>query len=160
MNKVLKLLLEHENLNTSQMAEILGIQEKDIQEEFEKLKSEKILLGWHPILHPDTDAKNRVRAVIEVKITPERHGGFNRIAQRISRFDEVQSCCLMSGTYDLMVIVKGPTLPSVATFVSEKLATLQGVLSTSTHFLLRSYKEQGYCIDIDGKQSDKPVISP
>ena len=79
--------------------------------------------------------------VIEVKITPERGGGFNRLAERLSRFEEVESCYLMSGSYDLLIFVSGPSLQRVAGFVSEKLSTLEGVLSTSTHFMLRSYKE-------------------
>jgi DNA-binding Lrp family transcriptional regulator len=81
--------------------------------------------------------------VIEVKITPERGGGFDRLAERIAKYAEVNSCYLMSGGYDLLVIVEGNSLREVATFVSEKLATIQGVLSTATHFMLKPYKEQG-----------------
>jgi DNA-binding Lrp family transcriptional regulator len=81
--------------------------------------------------------------VIEVKITPEREGGFNRLAERIAKYNEVTSCYLMSGGYDLLVFVEGKNLRDVATFVSEKLATVQGVLSTATHFMLKPYKEQG-----------------
>ena len=92
-----------------------------------------------------------VRAVIEVRITPERGGGFNRLAERISRFDEVESCYLMSGGYDLLVFVNGSSLQKVAAFVSEKLSTIEGVLSTATHFLLRSYKEQGFLLDVQGR---------
>ena len=85
--------------------------------------------------------------MIEVKVTPERGGGFNRFAERIARFDEVESCYLMSGGYDLLIFVKGPSLQKVAAFVSEKLSTVEGVLSTSTHFMLRCYKEQGFLLD-------------
>jgi len=84
-----------------------------------------------------------VRAVIEVKITPERGGGFDRLAERIAKYAEVNSCYLMSGGYDLLVVVEGKTLRELATFVAEKLATIQGVLSTATHFMLKPYKEQG-----------------
>ncbi len=84
-----------------------------------------------------------MRAVIEVKITPEREGGFNRVADRIAKFQEVKSCYLMSGSYDLLVEVEGPDLKHAAAFVSQKLSTIQGVLSTATHFVLKPYKEQG-----------------
>ena len=84
-----------------------------------------------------------MRAVIEVKITPERGGGFDRLAERIAKYREVRSCYLMSGGYDLLVVVEGSNLREVATFVSEKLATIQGVISTATHFMLKPYKEQG-----------------
>ena len=101
-----------------------------------------------------------VRAVIEVRITPERGGGFNRLAERISRFDEVESCYLMSGAYDLLVFAVGNNLREVASFVSERLASVEGVLSTATHFMLRAYKEQGYLLLSSGEGSDKPAVSP
>ena len=101
-----------------------------------------------------------VRAVIEVKVTPERGGGFNRFAERIARFDEVESCYLMSGAYDLLVFVKGPSLQKVASFVSEKLSSIEGVLSTSTHFMLRCYKEQGYLLEGGEAQSSRLNVAP
>jgi DNA-binding Lrp family transcriptional regulator len=100
-----------------------------------------------------------VRAVIEVKITPERGGGFDRLAARIAKYDEVHSCYLMSGTYDLLVIVEGNTLREVATFVSEKLATIQGILSTATHFMLKPYKEQGVLM-VPEKSEERLAVTP
>jgi len=160
MNEVLKLLIEGETLSAEQMAEILGSDKVSVERELEKLRKDNILLGWRPILHPNVGMQNLVRAVIEVKITPEREGGFDRTAERISRFDEVDSCYLMSGSYDLMVIVKGNDLHEVAAFVTEKLATMSGVLSTATHFLLRAYKETGYLTGRERIDPDKPAISP
>jgi len=160
MNEVLKTIIEGENLSTAQIGEILGMDESAVEEELNKLRDNNILLGWRPILNPEAVEKERVRAVIEVKISPEREGGFDRTSERISRFDEVESCYLMSGGYDLLVIVKGDNLHKVAAFVSEKLATLSGVLSTATHFLLRSYKEQGYYLGDKGHGTDKPAVSP
>ena len=160
MNEVLKTLLEGESLSTAQIGDILGMDENTVEEELNKLKDKNILLGWRPILNPEALERDRVRAVIEVKISPEREGGFDRTSERISRFDEVESCYLMSGGYDLMVIVKGDNLHKVAAFVSEKLATLSGVLSTATHFLLRAYKEQGYCLSEKRHGTDKPAVSP
>lgn len=160
MNDVLKLLLEGESLSAEQMAEILGSDKASVEKELKKLQEENIILGWRPILHPNAGAKDIVRAAIEVKITPEREGGFDRTAERISRFDEVESCYLMSGAYDLIVIVKGHDLHEVASFVSGKLATMSGVISTATHFMLRAYKETGYLIGRERIDPDKPAISP
>jgi len=160
MNDVLKLLLEGESLSTEQMAKILASTPAAIESELSRLKADKLLLGWRPILHPNVAGENMVRALIEVKVTPEREGGFDRMAERISRFEEVESCYLMSGSYDLMVIVRGPTLHTVANFVSSRLATIGGVLSTATHFMLRAYKEQGFILDVEVSDSDKPAVSP
>ena len=101
-----------------------------------------------------------MHAVIEVKITPERGGGFDRLAQRISKFDEVESCYLMSGGYDLLVFVNGSSLQKVAAFVSEKLSSIEGVLSTATHFMLRSYKEQGFLIDGQAEEVERLKVAP
>jgi DNA-binding Lrp family transcriptional regulator len=100
-----------------------------------------------------------VRAVIEVKITPERGGGFDRLAERIAKYAEVHSCYLMSGSYDLLVIVEGNTLREVASFVSQKLATIQGVLSTATHFMLKPYKEQGVLM-VREKNEERLAVTP
>jgi DNA-binding Lrp family transcriptional regulator len=149
MNPVLKLLIDGGCLTTSQMAQVAGLSEAEVNRHLEQLQQDKILLGWRPVLDLSREAAAAVavRAVIEVKVTPERGGGFNRFAERIARFDEVESCYLMSGAYDLLVFVHGSSLQKVAAFVSEKLSTVDGVLSTSTHFMLRCYKEQGFLLD-------------
>ncbi|MCH8475257.1 MAG: Lrp/AsnC family transcriptional regulator [Opitutales bacterium] len=159
MSDVLSLLREQETLSISQMAKILGLTESDVERQIEELKSQKVLLGWRPVFYPGKEESDAVRAVIEVKIAPERGGGFNRLAERISRFDQVESCYLMSGGYDLMVIVRGKNLARAAEFVSERLATIEGVLSTSTHFLLRSYKEQGFLLNGGDKDTGRPEVS-
>ena len=160
MSSVLQLLLEGERLDTAQMAQILGLPESEIDAELTRLKAEEILLGWRPVLNPERAQEAIVRAVIEVKISPERDGGFDRLASRIAHFDAVESCYLMSGAYDLLVFAVGKDLREVATFVSERLASVEGVLSTATHFMLRAYKEQGHLLlsPVDGE--DKPVVSP
>jgi DNA-binding Lrp family transcriptional regulator len=162
MNPVLKLLIEGEHLSTAQMAKVAGLSEAEVNQHLEQLKKEKIFLGWRPVLDLSREAAAAlaVRAVIEVKITPERGGGFNRLADRISRFDEVESCYLMSGGYDLLIFVTGPSLQKVASFVSEKLSTIEGVLSTSTHFMLRSYKEGGFLIDVPSEGSGRLTVAP
>ncbi|PTY07040.1 AsnC family transcriptional regulator [Opitutaceae bacterium EW11] len=160
MNPVLKLLIEGGSLNPAQMAQVLGLTEQEINSHLEQLKKEKIFLGWRPVLNLSKESAAAVRAVIEVKITPERGGGFNRLAERISRFDEVESCYLMSGGYDLLVFVNGESLQKVASFVSEKLSTIEGVLSTATHFMLRSYKEQGYLMDVVQEDNGRLKVVP
>jgi DNA-binding Lrp family transcriptional regulator len=160
MNPVIKLLLEGGSLSTAQMAQVLNLSEADVNRELDQLKKDRVLLGWRPVLNLDDEAAGTVRAVIEVRITPERGGGFNRLAERISRFDEVESCYLMSGGYDLLVFVSGATLQRVAAFVSEKLSSLEGVLSTATHFLLRSYKEQGFLLDVAQEENSRLKVAP
>lgn len=162
MNPVLKLLLEGAHLTTAQMAQVAGLSESEVNEHLEQLKKERIFLGWRPVLDLSREAaaEAAVRAVIEVRITPERGGGFNRLADRISRFDEVESCYLMSGSYDLLIFVTGPSLQEVAGFVSQKLSTIEGVLSTSTHFLLRSYKEGGFVIEVEPEENERLSVTP
>ena len=130
-----------------------------MERDLEKLRQDKTILGWRPILNPEKADAEKVRAVIEVKISPEREGGFDRMALRISKFEEVESCYLMSGGYDLLVFVSGKTLKSVALFISERLATIEGVLSTATHFLLRPYKEQSHLLVQEGSSEEKPAVS-
>ncbi|MGF1449719.1 MAG: Lrp/AsnC family transcriptional regulator [Opitutales bacterium] len=160
MSDVLKLLMEGEALTTGQMGQVLGLSETQVQAELAKLKDERILLGWRPILNPDHQPEERVRAVIELRIRPEREGGFDRIAERISRFDRVESCYLMSGAYDLLVVVNADNLRRVASFVFEKLATIEGVEATATHFMLRAYKEQGHLLQAGQNAEGMPAVSP
>lgn len=160
MSPLIKLLLERGSLSTAQMGEVLNLSEPEVHGQLEQLKKDRILLGWRPVLNLALEDANMVRAVIEVKITPERGGGFNRLADRISRFDEVESCYLMSGGYDLLVFVSESSLQKVAAFVSEKLSTIEGVLSTATHFLLRSYKEQGFLLDVKEAENDRLKVAP
>ena len=162
MNPVLKLLLEGGSLSTAQIAQVAGLSEAEVEQHLEQLKKDKILLGWRPVLDLSREAaaEAAVEAVIEVRITPEREGGFNRLAQRISRFDEVHTCMLVSGGYDLLVIVRGRSLQSVAAFVSEKLSSIEGVLSTATHFLLRCYKDQGFLLESEEGSSHRLNVAP
>ncbi len=162
MNPVLKLLLEGGSLTTAQMAQVVNMSEAEVQQHLEQLKKDKIFLGWRPVLDLSREAAAAfaVRAAIEVKVTPERGGGFNHLAERIARFDEVESCYLMSGGFDLLVFVNGSSLQKVAAFVSETLSTIEGVLSMSTHFMLRSYKEGGFLIEQSEAQSTRLNVAP
>jgi len=160
MNELLKMLLEGERLSTAQMASILDMTPEAVAAALREMEAEETLLGWRPILNPERLSGEEVRAIIEVRIRPEREGGFDRLALRISQFDEVESCYLVSGAYDLLLITMGKNLHQVARFVSEKLATMEGVLMTASHFLLRAYKEQGFQVVRGEGDPDKPAVSP
>ncbi len=160
MEKLLELLMDGESLGPVELGRILQLPQEKLEAELDRLKDQKILLGWRPILHPATWESIKVRAVIEVKISPERGGGFDRLANRIAQFEEVESCYLMSGGYDLLITASGKSLHQIARFVSERLSTIQGVLSTATHFMLRAYKEQGFLLPSRDEQSDRPTVSP
>ncbi len=156
---MLRLLRDDASLTPAEIAARLNRDEVEVNSEIKSLENEGIILGYRTIISEDKIELDLVRAVIEVKITPEREGGFDRLAARIAKFDEVYSCYLMSGGYDLMVVVEGSDLKAVSSFVSEKLATIQGVISTVTHFMLKPYKEQG--VLMGGEYSDeKLAVSP
>jgi DNA-binding Lrp family transcriptional regulator len=159
MSDLLSIIQETGTPNPESLAKLLGRPVEDVESELQELHNDGSLLGWVPLIHPSKTEGGEVKSVIEVKISPEREGGFDRLANRISKFEEVEACHLMSGAYDLLVIVKGKNLHSVATFVSERLATIEGVLSTATHFLLRSYKEHGHLLSKEGDNSEKPPVS-
>jgi DNA-binding Lrp family transcriptional regulator len=143
MDPLLKLLRDNAALNPHQLGALLGVPEAEVTTRIKAFERDRVILGYRTVLNEEKLGRDIVRAVIEVKITPERGGGFDRLADRISKYTEVESCYLMSGGYDLLVIVVGNNLREVASFVSEKLSTIQGVISTATHFLLKPYKEQG-----------------
>ncbi|MBM3829029.1 MAG: Lrp/AsnC family transcriptional regulator [Verrucomicrobia bacterium] len=143
MDTLLKLLRDDASLKSAQLAAMLNLSEAEVAARIKALEADGTILGYRTVLNEGKLADDVVRAVIEVKITPERGGGFDRLAERIAKYDEVKTCYLMSGGYDLLVVLEGDNLRSLASFVAEKLATIQGVISTSTHFMLKTYKEQG-----------------
>lgn len=140
MNALLDILRSNALETKDNIAKMLGISSAEVAEEIRRLEEAGIIRGYQAIVNEDLVEQNRVTAVIEVRVTPERNGGFNRIANRVSKFPEVDAVYLMSGGYDLMIFITGDDLRSVARFVSEKLSTIEGVLSTSTHFQLKAYK--------------------
>lgn len=159
MDPLLKLLHENAALKPAQLASMLNQSEAEVSTKIKSYEADHLILGYRTILNEEKIGLEIVRAVIEVKITPERGGGFDRLAERIAKYSEVRSCYLMSGGYDLQVIVEGKNLREVATFVSEKLATIQGVISTSTHFILKPYKEQGVLM-ANEQNEERLAISP
>jgi DNA-binding Lrp family transcriptional regulator len=143
MDELLKLLRTNALESPENLARMLGLNAADVRARIADYEKRGVIRGYQAILNEDQLDLDKVTAVIEVKVTPQREGGFDTIAQRISRFPEVSSAYLMSGTYDLLLFVEGRTLREVASFVSERLSPLEGVLSTSTHFMLKTYKRLG-----------------
>ncbi len=159
MEPLLKCLQENAAFQPGQLAKMLNLSEAEVAAKIKAYESEQVILGYRAILNEEKIGVDMVRAVIEVRITPERGGGFDRLAERIAKYDEVRSCYLMSGGYDLLVMVEGPDLREVARFVSEKLATIQGVISTATHFMLKPYKDQGMLVARE-KNEERLAVSP
>lgn len=159
MDPLLKLLYENASLKPMQLASLLNQPENEVVAKIKAYEADHLILGYRTILNEEKLGLEIVRAVIEVKITPERDGGFDRLAERIAKYSEVRSCYLMSGGYDLLVVAEGKNLREVAMFVSEKLATIHGVVSTSTHFILKPYKEQGVLMTHE-ENEERLAVSP
>lgn len=159
MDSILTILQENALTTPEEIADRLQLEVSEVKRRIGELEEQGVILSYQAIIDDDKAGREQVSAAIEVRITPEREGGFDRIAARIAKFDEVKTCYLMSGGYDLLVIVEGPNLKHVATFVSEKLASINGVLSTATRFKLKTYKEQGTLFRFDS-QPERLKVSP
>ena len=158
MDALLKLLRENAALSAGDLAGMLELSEDDVRDKIRQAQADGDILGYQAILSDESNGAG-VQAVIEVKLTPERGGGFNRLADRISKYNEVKSCYLMSGSYDVLVIIDGNSLHEVASFVAQKLATIEGVTSTATYFLLKRYKENGVMIG-GAEDVERLAVSP
>ncbi|HHT47612.1 MAG TPA: Lrp/AsnC family transcriptional regulator [Firmicutes bacterium] len=151
---------QNNRIGTRALATMLNIPEKEVEEMIKELEENKVILGYLTLIDWEkTNNNGTVTAIIDVQVTPQRDVGFDVIAERICRFPEVKSVTLMSGGYDLSVIVEGTSMKEVALFVAEKLATLENVQSTATHFVLKKYKKDGIIFNED-KKDHRLVISP
>lgn len=159
MDELIPLLLRNARASVEDLAKELNSTPAGIAARIEKLEADGVVLGYHAILDPLKVPGSPVTAAIEVKITPERGGGFDRLAARISKFSEVQSCYLMSGGYDLLVVLEGSSLQDIATFIAEKLSTIKGVISTATRFRLKTYKENGVSLTREVKE-ERLAVTP
>lgn len=160
MRKTLLELLENNSRYEIQdIAVMLGVSKEDVASEIALLEKEKIICGYKTLINWDHTDKEVVTALIEVKVTPQRGEGFDRIAERIYKFREVKSVYLMSGGFDLTVIIEGKTMKEVALFVGQKLAPLESVLSTATHFVLKKYKDHGVIFE-KAKKDERMIVSP
>ncbi|MBE6066440.1 MAG: Lrp/AsnC family transcriptional regulator [Clostridium lundense] len=143
MEEILEILEKNSKYSEEEIAVMTGKSADEVKEAINKYEKDNVIVGYTALINWDQTSKDSVIALIEVKVTPQRGEGFDKVAERIYRFPEVKSCYLMSGGFDLTVIVEGKTIKEVALFVSEKLATQEGVLSTATHFILKKYKDKG-----------------
>lgn len=159
MDELLKLLQANALESRENLARLLNLPVAEVDKRIADYEKSGVIRGYQAVLNEDQLDLNKVTAVIEVKVTPSREGGFNPIAERISRFPEVRSAYLMSGAYDLLLFVEGKNLRQVATFVSERLSPLDGVISTSTHFMLKTYKRLGVLMHQDSSD-ERLSISP
>ena len=159
MDQLITLLRQNARASVPDLARELNLSEQAVADRIAKYESDGVILGYLAIFDPQKVSTGSVTATIEVRITPERGGGFDRLAARIARFAEVQSCYLMSGGYDLLVVVEGETLQEVATFISEKLSTIKGVISTATHFRLKAYKENGVAMHRE-ERTERLAVAP
>lgn len=159
MRELLELLEHDAKIPVEELAAMLGRSEYEIQEQIKKLESDKVILTYNTLINWEKFGDNSVTATIEVKVTPQREVGFDAIAERIYRFDEVKSVYLMSGGFDLLVTIEGKSLKDVSNFVSTRLATIDGVISTRSNFLLKPYKKDGVIID-DQERDRRLVVTP
>ena len=157
--QVLDLLREDCRLPLEKLAVMLGVSTEEVAETIASLERRRVILHYAPTINWDLTDRERVEAMIQVSVTPQRDMGFDAVARRIYRFEEVKSVYLMSGGYDLLVLVEAKSLKELALFVSSKLSTLEMVTGTQTSFVLKRYKEEG--VIFDGSQSDnRLVVSP
>ena len=147
IDPLLDLLRRKARYTHLELAEALTLSEAEVREQIAAWEKDGTIAGYQAVIDCDRVGDKDVSAFIEVKLTPERGGGFDRLAMRLARFEQVASCYLASGGYDLMVVVEGSDLREVARFVSEKLSSMDGVLSTATHFRLKTYKENGFLFE-------------
>ena len=159
IDPLLQLLRRKARHSHQELAELLSLSEEDVRARIAAWEKNGTILGYQAVFDPEQAGNDDVSAFIEVKVTPERGGGFDRLAMRIARFEQVVSCYLASGGYDLMVVVEGSDLREVARFVSEKLSSMEGVISTATHFRLKTYKENGFLFEEQGGP-ERLAVSP
>lgn len=156
---IIELLNENSRLTDNQISVITGLSEDEVKEIIKNLEEEKVLLKYSTLVNWEKTEKEVVRALIDVRVTPQQGQGFNAIAERIGQYDEVKSVSLISGGYDLSVEVEGKTMKEIAIFVAERLAPIDGVLSTTTHFILKRYKQDGVFFT-DGPEDKRLVVTP
>ncbi|MBQ4293214.1 MAG: Lrp/AsnC family transcriptional regulator [Lachnospiraceae bacterium] len=157
--KILTFIEKNSRIDLSELAIILGVDEAAVLNEMEAMEKERIICGYHTIIDWDKTGVEKVSALIEVRVTPQRGQGFDMVANRIVNYPEVNSVYLISGGFDLMVTIEGKTLREVSQFVAEKLSTLESVLSTKTNFILKKYKDHG-TVTAEPEKDERQIVSP
>lgn len=155
---ILEILEKNNKISPETIATMIGKSVQEVVDTIKKFEKEKIILGYNTLINWEKTNREYVTCLIEIKVTPQRGQGFDKVAERIYMYPEVKQCFLMSGGFDLLVIVEGKTMKEVAYFVADKLATIDSVLSTSTHFVLKKYKEEGVIFDQNDEDDREAVI--
>ena len=158
--KILDAISKNSRFLTYDLAAMLATDVGTITKEIQEMEEANVICGYPTLINWDQTDCERVTALIEVKVTPQRDMGFNKVAERIYRFEEVESVYLMSGGFDLTVIIEGKSMKEVSRFVSEKLSTLEYVNSTATYFVLKKYKEHGLIMSKEKHESERMLITP
>ena len=158
-DEILNIIEKNSRVDTGELAVRLGTTEAAVVEEMARMENEGIICGYHTMINWEKTSDEKVTALIEVRVTPQRGEGFDHIAERIYKYPEVKSVYLISGGYDLLITLEGKTLKEVSTFVSDKLSTLESVLSTATYFILKKYKDHG-TIMAKAQKDERMMITP
>ncbi|MDO4438037.1 MAG: Lrp/AsnC family transcriptional regulator [Eubacteriales bacterium] len=156
--KIVSILEKNARISVKDLAAVIGEPEEAVAKEIEKLEDEKVICGYHTLINWNKTGEEKADAFIEVKVTPQRGVGFDQIAERIWQYLEVTSIYLISGSFDFAVFIQGKSMREVAMFVSEKLSTIDGVLSTSTQFILKNYKDHGIIVE-EPKKDERIELS-
>ena len=157
--KILTFIEKNSRIDLGELAIMLGVEEAAVANELEAMEKERIISGYHTLIDWDKAGIEKVTAMIEVRVTPQRGMGFDKVAERIYNYPEVNSVYLISGGFDLMVTLEGKTLREVSQFVTDKLSTLDQVLSTKTNFILKKYKDHGTIMVGHGKKDEREMMA-
>ena len=157
--KILTFIEKNSRIDLKELAIVVGVDEVTLMNELEKMEEERIICGYHTLINWEQTSLEKVNALIEVRVTPQRGQGVDNIAERIYKYPEVDAVYLISGGYDLLVSLEGKSLKEVSSFVSDKLSTLDSVLSTATHFVLKKYKDHGTILS-KKKEDERMVVTP
>lgn len=157
--EILRYLEKNSRVNLAELGVLMGVDEVTVANEVADMEKNKIICGYHTLIDWDKAGTETVTALIEVKVTPSRNQGFDKIAERIYNYNEVRSVYLISGSFDLLVTVEGKTLKEVSSFVSERLSTIQDIVSTGTYFILKKYKDHG-TVMVRKREEERISVTP
>lgn len=158
--QILDIISKNSRISLEDLSAMLNVEKEQVEQCIREMEDENVICGYPTLINWDNTENEKVTALIEVKVTPQRDMGFNKVAERIYRFEEVESVYLMSGGFDLTVMIQGKSMKEVSRFVSEKLSTLEYVNSTATYFVLKKYKEHGLVMTADKNETERMLITP
>ena len=158
--ELLSIIEKNSRIGLKELSMMLGLSEIDVANEIAGLEKNGVICGYHTLINWEKTSLEKVDALIEVKVTPQRGQGFDKIAERIYNYPEVKSVYLISGGFDLLITLEGKSLKEISNFVSDKLATLDRILSTTTHFILKKYKDHGTILNKEVNEEEREIITP